>query len=159
MLAHIGWCDGLIRDVGLVRRRRKRRIGADAELHHEGWYHPEETGIVVEMVLPQIVEPVGANRSPRTIYDHNKVSPRGRELHLKRLRCFVLEHRRAKKGAVIPLLGHRCGRARGRRGLRGCGSWSRSWRFRFRSWLSLRGLVLLGRWRFRGLLFRLAPEK
>src|SRR6267154_2367475 len=118
----------------------------------------EETGVVIEVVFHKIVEAVGPNRGPRTIHGDNKVSPCSHELHLKRLRCFVLQHRRAKKCAVIPLLGHRCRRARRGFGFRRRRSRNRSRCFRF--WLrgSL-GLRLLRRWRLGSLFFRLASEE
>ena len=56
--------DRIVVDGGVAPDRRNARVGVDAELHHEAGDHPEETGIVEEAVLDEVIKPVGAKRRP-----------------------------------------------------------------------------------------------
>src|SRR5438876_7781963 len=48
-------CDRLILNISIFPRRGNRRIRADAKLHHEARHYAEETGVVIEAALHQIV--------------------------------------------------------------------------------------------------------
>src|SRR6266480_1726462 len=152
--ALVGLCDRLILNIGLLPCGRNRRIGADAKLNDEAGHNAEETGVVIEVVLNQIVEAVGADGSPSAIDSYNKISSRRRESYPKHLRRFVLQERRAKKCAVVTRTW--CGRkCAGGCFLLCCGG-----RWRFCLWSSRGlGLGLFRRGRFRSLFFRLTAEK
>jgi hypothetical protein len=72
---------------------RDLRIAMDAELHHEAGDHAEEADVVVEAVLDQIVEAVGAVRRPVAVHLDHECALGGVELGLVDRRRLLAERR------------------------------------------------------------------
>ena len=98
--------DGIVLDGGGFPDRIDRGIGADAELRHEVGEDAEEAGVVVKVVLDEIVEAVGAERSPRARDGDDEIAARGGKFHLVLVGRFFFQQRGVEESAIV-------GRARG----------------------------------------------
>src|SRR6266567_1497616 len=117
----------IIFQVRVFQGSGDRRVRADAELDHEAWDHAEKAGAVIEMMLDEVIETVGADRGPGASHCDGEISARGDELHLEGLWRFVLEERRTQQGTIVGAGCWRTGLRRGGRlGL--CGGLRRSLR-------------------------------
>ena len=83
----------IVLDLRGTPRCRDLRIAVDAELHHEAGDHPEESHVVVEAVLDEIVEAIRALRRPLAgDLDHEHAFG-GIELRLVNRRSLLAERR------------------------------------------------------------------
>ena len=69
--------NGIILDVGLLPRRVYGGVGVEAKLHNEARDDAEEGGVGKKSVADQIVEAVGAERSPGTGDFHHEIAGGG----------------------------------------------------------------------------------
>src|SRR6202022_5053914 len=56
--------NGIILNIGTLPRRGDRRIRADPKLGDETRHHPEDTSVVIEMMLDEVIEAVRTERRP-----------------------------------------------------------------------------------------------
>ncbi len=97
----VGLADGIVFDFGLFPGRADRGIRADAELRDEIRDGAEDDGVVIEMVLDEIVEAVGAERRPGASDGDGEVAARGDEFDDVSVGSLVFKKCRVKKGAII----------------------------------------------------------
>src|SRR5262249_44778158 len=77
------------------------RIGAEAELGNEAWEYAEKACVVEIVVLDEVVEAVGAERSPGAGYGDGEGAAGGVELDLIGVGSFGVESCRVEQGAVV----------------------------------------------------------
>src|SRR6202034_66560 len=76
--------DFIVLDVRVLPNLVDGRIRAEAELHDKAGHVAEEGCVGEKSMLHQIIEPVGAQRSPGARDLHDEVALRGGEFNLKR---------------------------------------------------------------------------
>src|SRR5262249_28340997 len=104
-------------DFGVLPGGRNCGSGTDAKLHDEARNDAEEGSVVIEMMLYQIVETIGAERSPGPGDGNGESTSRRVELHLVGVGSFFEELLGCEQGLGVSGPGVRF--ARGMKRFRG----------------------------------------
>ena len=89
----VGLGDGVVFDFGLFPRGTDGGIGTDTELRDEIWDGPKDDRVVIEVVLDEIVEAVGAEWCPGAIDGDGEVAAGGDEFDDVGVGSFVFQER------------------------------------------------------------------
>ena len=99
--------DGIVLDIGVLPSLVHGGIAAETELDDEAGNDAEESGVVVETMLHQIVEAVGAERSPGARDLNDDVALGGGEFYFVHVgsfggkRCGLLKSRIGSHSVVV----------------------------------------------------------
>src|ERR1700690_3202730 len=85
--------NGIVFDVGALPGSIYGRVGSQSKLNDEARDDAEESGVIVEAVLDQVVEAIGADRSPCPRHLHDNVALGGGELHFVNVGCLGCKSR------------------------------------------------------------------